>query len=470
MSRFAAIDKELDEIPQRLTRFEGFLTRRQEAHEKRYQDLERRFTELRREYQEWKADMAKVIPIRPAFVDNTFTIGRTVSSPPTLTQRVLTNSDAAKRSFIGSGKNHSKVLVDASVTGKFITNDAETEDMEVCDLWIDGQRTIGETTSEVDLCDGVDLTGQFCTIERCLIERIQGSGVVLRSPAQTARHNHIKNCIYGVEAVAADSRAIDNIIEDTQSWGIYLPSGASHVYVSGNHCYGVKAGLYAIGNEVFSVGNVYADGHFGIRNTGSAGNFVGDFMYRNATRDMYINGPTCKASACDIKMMPKVDQSGHDSITGRYGLQVTTSGDYFSFIGGRIEMTADTKSGTTNPVVADAAISWAGDQGILDTRLLDNDGFNGSIGLVIPSAVKGFKVRLECYGFHDATAKIFQMEGGAASGSSGLDLEFRINDVDAGKAIADYFTIDAGWEGRIKIIDCAAGQATEVELTEGQAY
>jgi hypothetical protein len=123
---------------------------------------------------------SKVLVLASRVTDNEYTFGRNAASPPTLTQRVLSATNVKRRSLRGLSLWESEVLVDSGVTDKFVSNDVSTDFMEVSGMRIDGQRAeIGQGGSAVQGTwpDGVQLLGQYCTIENCFFERFQGSAM-----------------------------------------------------------------------------------------------------------------------------------------------------------------------------------------------------------------------------------------------------------------------------------------------------
>lgn len=423
-----------------------------------------------------------VLLINSSLADNNFIYARNAASPPTKTQRVLSSTNKA---LMGLSLKDSVIRANASVTDRFITNDTFGSGGDtyylVSGLTLDGQLTAGQGTVIAFDADGVELDGQYVTVEKNLIKNFAGSGVVLRA-FQIARNNLITGCINGVEVVSSDTVVAHNeSINDFQNAGVWINTTLGvpgHTLVVCNHIFG---GPYCLKNDggdyVDSSGNMYADAHFGVWEGGGDGSkFVGDSFQHNRTRSIYVGVTNVGFYGCRVNVQHKVDQSGLGGVAGCVGVDFLAAGDGSHFIGGAILMENYSHPSHTNPVAAEAILVAADDATFTDVYLTDVDGKNGTIGVRTVGAIKGGKFEFVVRGSADGVTEGFEHSTDrlliiADAGLRSCSFVFRgahIDTTDPGKYIdapADWKPAGSG--NSITLTNTTTG--TSVELTN-QAY
>lgn len=338
----------------------------------------------------------------------------------------------------------------------------------VSGLTIDGFRFANQSTSpsEPFVADGVELDGQYPRIEGNIIWRFHGTAAACGHGTRV-HQNTIAFAFAGISLANSDSMVSDNFVYGHRDECLLIEAGSGNNHTSNNHFFG--SGNYVARNNGgggwHSSNDIFADAAYGIHNGGHGCAFVGAKVQHCYKSGIKETSNSNAYTGCMVDAQLKVGPSAPDGCIG-----VEFIGDRNRFIGGKIELTnwaVHVPPEHPEPVAADAAVQCNGDACVFDTKLVDNDDENGSIGHKIPSAVNGQKIRYETYGFHDPTDRIFVMTGDAATNSDGLDLEFRVAGRTS-KALADYFDIGTGWTGSIVVKDIDAGTTTP--LTEGQAY
>jgi hypothetical protein len=400
-----------------------------------------------------------------AIVDGEYTFGREARE---LGRRVLTARNPKHAHLAGLSPLESVLKASASVKGRFVTNDTYgsggTEHMRISGLTIDGQRYADQATNPAagEVADGIALDGQYCTIEGNRVKQFHGTAVVA-SALQLVRRNNIANSFTGIEVNSSDTQITDNIVHGCRDYGLHVIGNAGDTYSQGNHYFGHARAAYNENGLVFrSDGDVFADADYGYYGTGHQARIDSPFFQHCHVAAIYLNASATHFSDATVNAQLKVSE--HPS--GCFGVWFDAGADQSSFTGEIVH------SNYTHPVQTAAGsaigVRCAGDQCRFVAYLRDLDGRDDTIGVHVPSAIKGGYFEFDTTGYHGANERLLDIDDVNLKACTFIFRGENIDTTSPGK----YIDVAAGWKAAgsgnsIKLINTTTG--AEVEL-RNQAY
>jgi hypothetical protein len=320
--------------------------------------------------------------------------------------------------------------------------------------------------------DGLVPTGDVPTIRNQIVQNYRGTGIVT-----TAADGRIIDCISHHNYVGARIGSSDSEIRGCRLYNnrdacLWIASNAGNCQSNQNHCYGARIACYNEGGAMFrSVNDTYADayiGHLGdVKGGGSNQTMLTNCLFQhNTVRDCVFKATGCHLLNCivnvqrDVKKLNTIDIPGVGSYAGKVGVEL---GWRCSIRSGQIVLTNWKHPHNEYSGKPAEAIWIRGDDVVLDTMLVDDDGLDGSIGIRTKGARRGLRVDCFVNGFQQPNDRLLIIENAART--NGLDITFRING--AVKPIGGYIQTGPGWTGSIRLIDTSNGKI--ISLPEGQA-
>jgi hypothetical protein len=220
-----------------------------------------------------------------------------------------------------------------------------------------------------------------------------------------------------------------------------------------------------------AVQDTYADayiGHLGDSNgSGSNQETLTNILFQhNTVADCIFKAFGCHMVNCivnvqrDVKKLNAINIPKIINRTGKIGVEL---GDRCTIRGGTVALLDWKHPASEYSGLPAKAIVVRGDDSIVDTLLVDDDGIDGSVGIQLVGRRRDVQVDCVVVGFQQANELLLVVEDGA--NTNALDITFRINGMV--KPIGGYIKIGAGWTGSIKLIDTTNGKT--IALPQGQA-
>ena len=253
---------------------------------------------------------------------------------------------------------------------------------------------------------------------------------------------------------------------------VWITAGASNAQSTQNHCYGARIACYNEGGSRYrAVQDTYADayiGHLGdTKGEGSNQETLTNVMFQhNTVADCIFKAYGCHMVNCIVNAQRDVKK--HDTLnipnvinqTGKIGVEL---GPRCTLRGGTVSLLNWKHSSNEFSGLPAKAIVVRGDDCVIDTLLVDEDGIDGSVGIQLAGQRRDVRIDCMVVGFQQANERLLVVDDGAHTNS--LDVTFRING--AVKPIDGYVKIGAGWTGSIRLIDTTNGRT--IALPQGQA-
>jgi hypothetical protein len=411
-----------------------------------------------------------------SLVDNRFIFGRTVAAPQVLKQRQI---DALNPVLMGLGPKLSAIRADRSVRDRFVTiadfgsgKLGDDRRAYVGYLKIDGNQPVPEFPfgskpeqglSEMGVshgANGVELDGEGAIIENLLVERFRGIGITSRLTF-VARDNEVRRCYTGIKAAPSDTFIAHNLVYGMRDYGLWVPRDAGNTQSIGNHYYGARFACKIDPAASFrGTMDTYADAQYGIHSWGWNGQFTACLIQHCVECGVEFHGPGNELNGCAVMVQKSVAE--WPNVVG-----VRFAGERSTMLGGSLELTDYYYPTQTKPIAARAGLVITADLCQVETRLVDTDGANGTVGIRITGRRHGNRIDCRTHGFHQSNDRLLVVDDG---GQKDLQVRFRGPDIDVRTAttIGKYIDIPRGWDGSITLVNTTTGQAAR--LTEGDAY
>jgi hypothetical protein len=365
----------------------------------------------------------------------------------------------------------------------------ETPPALISGLTIDGQKhTVGlqdigqgANSSLPFVSDGIELENQLGRIEGNFIKGFRGSAVVA-GHVHLVRNNQIGFGFTGIKVASADVMVTDNIVYAMRDAGLWVAQDSGNCSSNGNHYFGCNNGDG--GSPIFehqptpqSIGaacridgagsfhgtsDIYADSYYGVYCGGWVAQFSNCFFQHNTHRDVLFLGAGCELHGCVINAMRRTTEYPNT-------VSVEFANERCGMFGGSLEMTSEFLHLTSHS--ASVGFKISGDNCRVQTRLIDNDGLDGTTGVHIAAAVKGSDLDIRTWGFHQTNERIVKVD--SSVDPVGVRWVFRGEGIDTvgsteTDGIKKYIDIDTGWSGSIEFVNTTTGAS--IQLTEGAAY
>jgi hypothetical protein len=419
----------------------------------------------------------QVLLVNQTLVDNEFIFGITSQ---TKTQRVL---DSSHKALLGISPALSEILfpADGTVTTRAVYIPSTALHWRVSNVTLNGQYTVGQGTQSnvTEIAHGVENDGHSTRIEGAVIKGFRGN-CVQADHWTIVRDNDVSAGFTGIKIDHVDCMVTDNWVHGQRDAGIWVAIGAGNCFSSGNHYFGCNNGDGEGGKHVETAnsagaacrvdtagafrgnGDIYADSYYGVLCGGSVCEFSNCYLQHNTFRDVKFTGAGNELHGCVINAMPRTEEYPNT-------VSVEFVSERCGMFGGTLEMTGDPLH-LMNPTPS-VGIRISGDNCRVETRLIDDDDLNGTIGIHIAAAVEGSDLDIRTWGFHQSNERIVKVDIGVVP--KGVRWVFRGEGIDTvgtteTDGIRKYIDIDANWTGSIEFVDTTTG--ARIPLTEGAAY
>jgi hypothetical protein len=389
------------------------------------------------------------------------------------------------KSLLGLGAGTTAIHSAGSVTtGNFVTSQS-TGSTHISGLRFESPDVLTEDIQGNATEQAAFVAGQFqeiaisldasevASLNDCEIEGFRNYGAVMLGTG-SHRKLAIDDCKFFGNwhgfRMATDSAAKGNLIAGALQRGIDVNGGA--VQLTQNHAYGMTYALHWApsfeATGLISNNDRFEDSNYGIYVgvTANIASFTNTRLYHNFQWGAKIEGTAVTF------VNPQVIVAKTDAVwTDKVGIEFT--GQSNRIIGGLFQLDAVPQAGGNDP---STLVRIAGHDCLLDKPTLqDTDGINGSVGLHIPSQIRGGNFEYYIYGFEGATDAALDIDVNTIQGvtvriigNSVRSPGFDHTDVD------QYIDIPAMWDfsganaNVFYITDEATGQTTTVN--DGDAH
>jgi hypothetical protein len=418
-----------------------------------------------------------VLLINQTLVDNEFIFGITSQSK---TQRVL---DSTHKALLGISPAQSEILFpnDGTVTARAVYVPSMALHWRVTNITLNGQYVVGQGSQSnvTEIAHGVENDGPSTRIQGNVIMGFRGN-CVQAEHWTIVRDNDISAGFTGIKIIHPDCMVTDNSVYGQRDTGIWVATDAGNCHSAGNHYFGCNNGDGEGNKHVETTnsagaacridtagafrgtGDIYADSYYGVRCGGSICQFSNCYFQHNTHRDVLFTGAGNELHGCTINAMPRTEEYPNT-------ISVEFVGERSGMFGGTLEMTGD-ELHLSDPAPS-VGFKISGDNCRVQTRLIDNDGFNGTIGIHIAAALEGSDLDIRTWGFHQSNDRIVKVDTGVVP--KGVRWVFRGEGIDMvgtteTDGIKKYIDIDADWTGSIEFVNTTTG--ARIPLDEGEAY
>ena len=289
---------------------------------------------------------------------------------------------------------------------------------------------------------------------------VRGIGAIV--PADGSLFDQrISHCYTGAKLDSSDGEISRCRLFNHRDACLWIAASAGNCQSLNNHCYGARIACYNEGGAQYrAVNDTYADafvGHLGDwQGGGSNQSTLTNVLFQhNTVADCVFKATGCHLNNCivnvqrDVKQWNTIDLPGIITRTGKIGVVLGTR---CSIRGGTVELcgykhTSHEYSGKP----ATAIVVW-GDDVVIDTYLVDDDGVDGSIGIEMQGDRRCLRADCIVTGFHEPAARIFVAKGKC----NGIDLTFRLDHM--AKPPAGYIDVRPDFTGSIRLIDTSTGK------------
>lgn len=269
----------------------------------------------------------------------------------------------------------------------------------------------------------------------------------------------IVNCIgrhsyVGVRLGSSDSSITDTYCIDNRDAGLWINANAGNCKSSNTHAYGARIACYCSGSAFRATQDTYADSFVGFlgdwQGSGANQTILTNVLFQhNTAADCVFKASGCHMVNCIVNVMRDEQKYNTFNLPGFW----SSSRKFGVYLGSRCSIeggTVELLKFSTHALSGNGAEAvWvAGDDCVIQTHFVDDDGIEGSTVARIKGGRRNLKIEATLTGFSQHGDRILVFDENASV--NGLDETIR---VDGSRPVTEYVDASADWHGTATVID-----------------